>query len=247
MPNTASTPSFAKNRNWPRIAAMVSLGFILCVLAIFFGVMWRVSDAKKPTRIERDEPVSPGGVRHIPGLPDPDPAKNISAQKKQPAQPEPTYHGKTADEWWVLLKSKDPDQRWRALCALGFLPTQSQETLDEIIKYLDNPQMRHLAVSALVPYGARAKPALPKLLEILGEPHLDLNSGRAANKVIGAIGPDAASAVPLLIRRLRAPRSHRGGEEAVTLCQIGTPEAVRAVIDQVIWGQSPIFLTDRAG
>jgi HEAT repeat protein len=193
-------------------------------------------------RPETKTPVAPPPVQTVvapPPVAAPPAPPKVKAEPRappaEPAEPEPRYESKTARQWMAELKSNDPGRRFRALVAFRFLPPQPQETLDEILRCLESPDRmaQEGAVLALVPYGPRAKVALPRLIEMLGDKMATLGAARAAMQIMGSMGTDAKDAVPVLLQRLRSRSTVTPAPEAEALCRIGTPEGIEAVVQHI--------------
>ncbi|MCY3023069.1 MAG: hypothetical protein NTW87_29175, partial [Planctomycetota bacterium] len=160
-------------------------------------------------------------------------AKPAAPKPEEPAAAEPLYRGKPAEYWLTVLRGGDRQARFDALHAFAELPPQSKETLDEILRALEEKDSitRRCAVEALARYGPRAKPA-PTLLEYLKAEAIR-DDGRSIVKAIGQMGPEAREAVPVLAGRLREHSVSMRDADAVALCQIGGEEGVRIIAERV--------------
>lgn len=117
------------------------------------------------------------------------------------------YHGRAYAAIPKLLSTlhEESDQSIRSNCtyALRNIDQTNQELLAEFIKLLDDPSMQSNAVSYLAQYGAKAAPAVPKLLKVLDSP--DRYQRQQAARTLGAIGPAAKDALPALRAATRDP------------------------------------------
>ena len=93
-----------------------------------------------------------------------------------------------------------------------------------LITALDDPQdfVRENAIAALEHYGAEAKPAVPKLITLLGNPG-DYYMYIGAAITLGTIGPEASPAVPALISMLQTAKTFDKSYAAYGLQGIGPP------------------------
>jgi HEAT repeat protein len=98
-----------------------------------------------------------------------------------------------------------------------------------LITAMSDPQdiVRENAVGALEHYGVEAKPAVPKLITLLGNPG-DYYMYIGAATTLGTIGPEASPAVPALINMLQTAKTFDKSYAAYGLQGIG-PAARTAV------------------
>jgi HEAT repeat protein len=99
----------------------------------------------------------------------------------------------------VLLKDEEPSIRLKAaevLCDMEAGDKECLACLLGLIKRRDS-QIRQRTTVLLARYGSAAKDPVPALIEVL-RTDADLQTQRNAINALGAIGPDAKAAVPLL-------------------------------------------------
>jgi HEAT repeat protein len=113
--------------------------------------------------------------------------------------------------------------RWRAGWALGRI---GAKTVSALTAVLEDEQQRTLAVAALGDIGPAARPAVPKLVELLSQDHLPKSLATEIIKTISHIGPGAGEAVPILLKIFDDEESELRPDAAWALAQIGVTEAV---------------------
>lgn len=128
----------------------------------------------------------------------------------------------------LLLALNDGDTAYYASHSLGVLgraETNVIYELMEVAKRGKKPAVYWAAVS-FVELGAKSKPALPVLIDLISHPTPE--SDWEAVKAIGMIGPDAASAVPALVKVLEDGGSWARKCAAISLGRIG-PAAITSI------------------
>jgi HEAT repeat protein len=117
--------------------------------------------------------------------------------------------------------------RSNAACALGWL-RKDPELISPLIQALDDQdgEVRRYAAYALSMIGPISSPAVPKLIELLEDPHMAYMAARA----LGAIGAPARPSIPQLIKALRRDNSLARMEFIIALGKFG-PEAKQAIPD----------------
>jgi HEAT repeat protein len=157
-------------------------------------------------------------------LNDPSPVVRLAAAQLVPKLGEEGRHLNVA----VIgkLNDSDPGVRRGILDALG--PEQAG-AVPALLPMLDNAELRPPVLKALGRMGANARPAVPKLIEIL--PTLPKDSQLIALDSIGRIGPAAAEARPA-IDLLRANGDEQIRAQAITAAAAieGNPQARAALL-----------------
>jgi HEAT repeat protein len=97
------------------------------------------------------------------------------------------------------LQSADPDARGKASLAIIRVGEPAVPGLIEMLKSAD-PQHRATATSTLFGMGPKARAAVLPLSEGLSDPATEMRVSTAM--ALESIGPDAAPAVPALVRAL---------------------------------------------
>jgi HEAT repeat protein len=123
----------------------------------------------------------------------------------------------------ALLKDEEPRIRLRAaelLCDVEEGDKECLACLVGLIKRRDS-QIRQRTTVLLARYGSAARDAVPALIEVL-RTDADPQIQRNAINALGAIGPDAKAAVPLL-KSLEKAHQKQLAEAEETLKRIGKP------------------------
>ena len=160
----------------------------------------------------------------------------------------------------VALESKSGFVRRVAESALQQTATSDTRTVDVLTRALENPRMRYHAVRKLAEYGERAAPAtkaLGKLVARACDPEEDGAEGwidvGGCLDALRAIGPRAASTIPILLKLLpQNVRIGKRGENDIDdlrgyvlwiLPELGPlPEAVQPRILEVLRDSSSAWL-----
>jgi alpha-L-fucosidase len=111
----------------------------------------------------------------------------------------------SSGEVLALLKSMDepdPEVRWRAEFALGRVGPRGLKGIAEALKH-ENPRIRFAAAFVLGAHGAKAKPAIPTLLEALSDKEDGVRVWSA--KSLSEIDLDDPRVTAALIKALRDP------------------------------------------
>lgn len=120
----------------------------------------------------------------------------------------------------ALLKDTNATVVMRALQVLNNHGKNARSALPQLIAMLDQPDLRLPVLYLLDEFGPQAKDAVPALIKCLKEK--DLNVPRQAADVLGAIGPDAAAAVPALTEAVQGDFLLQGSAVRA-LAKIGAP------------------------
>ena len=99
-----------------------------------------------------------------------------------------------------MLRESDIGARMQAVNALGQFGPAAKDAIPELAELLTDRQFGFTAAQALGRIGSDAVPSLVKALE-----SGDQQTQRAAVQALSQIGPDAAAAVPVLLKMLTAP------------------------------------------
>ena len=104
-------------------------------------------------------------------------------------------------------------------------PKKPLMSVEEAILALDSPnaQVQYEAAFALAKSGAKAKPAVPTIVEILNRGGEDVRPDLLW--VLVALGPDAQEAVPALIKTAESPNFHA---RYITASRVGPNRARRS-------------------
>ena len=102
-----------------------------------------------------------------------------------------------AERYVALLEDADPDVRRSSAVALVRL---GADAVGPVTAALADPEQRAVAIEVLAELGPIAKPALPKLVELLDDANPAVRSDAAF--AIAGLGAEAADAVPTLLKRL---------------------------------------------
>lgn len=100
-----------------------------------------------------------------------------------------------------LLKMYKEENEWSSrqttLHAMVQLDKKNPKVIEALVEALDEPNLAHYALSYLQQLGVDAAPAVPRLIKNL-ESENNLNIRLQAANTLGAIGPKAQSALPVL-------------------------------------------------
>ena len=100
------------------------------------------------------------------------------------------YEGSSIKECLKALKTGTIKQKRQAASALALRnPSEAKQALPMLVKLLDDPEVRAVALRALANLGPKASPAIPKLGELLDSDDAFIRVG--ATYVLTRIGPDA--------------------------------------------------------
>ena len=102
------------------------------------------------------------------------------------------------------LKHPLPSVRYQAVKAIGKAPDVTPATIAQISRLLkhEQPGVRQHAFFALEELGAKARPAVPMLLSIIGNKKADPDDRYLACTSLTSIGPDVADTLPVLVDAL---------------------------------------------
>jgi HEAT repeat protein len=127
-----------------------------------------------------------------------------------------------------------------AALALGSIGDAARPAVPALIQALKNPAVAASAAQVLCHFPHDAATAVPAIVEHLASTEGDRNLGYARGQVIqslGALGPSAQPAVPMLVRILRNNEEHSDNRQAAAevLKQIGpaAKEAVAPLIEHL--------------
>ena len=120
----------------------------------------------------------------------------LGAEKERAS--EPTYQGKTLDEWVARTKAKDKRIRQTAAWALGNIGPEARTTVPALIELFKDKEesVRGAAARALGGIGANAASAAPALTELLNDKNEEVQHAVAV--ALGNIGPEAKIAIPAI-------------------------------------------------
>lgn len=129
----------------------------------------------------------------------------------------------------LALRAKDLEVRSAAVNLLGYVGLESPEALSTLIDVLRHPEivangtpaLHHTTCFAVARFGARARVAVPALVQQLRDPATQDNALRA----LPEIGSEAVEAVPALLRFLEesGPSTWKPAVALQTLMKIGPP------------------------
>ncbi|MBI5153799.1 HEAT repeat domain-containing protein [Candidatus Poribacteria bacterium] len=125
-------------------------------------------------------------------------------------------------ELMPLLKDPDLGVRLTVTNVMGRSSTDPADTFELLSSAMDDPspQVRAAAASGLSYLGRDALPALPKMIETLGDLQ-NTNGIQICINAVGDLGPDAKDAVPALVRLLRFQALSIGAVNSIG--EIGPP------------------------
>ena len=119
----------------------------------------------------------------------------------------------------LLVALSDPDPVVRGLCALALrnMGTAARPALNQLIVALKDKDanVRMMAADAIAKQGKQALPALSALMEACATEGEQIHVLRNLASALGAIGPEAASALPLLRKMQALPRARWSAEAAI--------------------------------
>jgi hypothetical protein len=115
------------------------------------------------------------------------------------------------------LASDDPFLRGLAAIALRDSGPSAAPALDALRTALRDPDVnvRTMAANAIAAIGSAARPAVSDLVAAASVANEDVQVLRAAASALGAIGPEAVEAIPILETLTRMPRIQWAAEEAL--------------------------------
>jgi HEAT repeat protein len=122
-------------------------------------------------------------------------AAGASAQSK-PAQPkEPVADGKSLSQWVADLKAESPQTRNAAAYEIAGMGPAAAAAVPALIKALDDPvaAVRFPATVALMEIGPAAKPAVPRLQQMMAE-EINDEIAASARRALKRIDPSALPA-----------------------------------------------------
>ena len=122
-----------------------------------------------------------------------------------------------APELAAALKDPDPVVRGLAALALGNCGGCAQAALGHLIDALNDrdESVRMVTAEALASLGTEAAPALSGLIQAAQLAGEHIHVQRSLAKALGAIGPAAAPAIPVLEQLRKSPRVRWPAEAAV--------------------------------
>jgi len=114
------------------------------------------------------------------------------------------------------------------------LPPAEWQPLDQWIKALESTdrKVRLHAARNLAAWGAEAKPAVPALINILGDPDPDLRAPSA--RALGAVGPAARPAVPSLLKALREGGYTSAGQSVSSVLSAALGHMGKQTVPQLV-------------
>lgn len=139
------------------------------------------------------------------------------------------------------LRSAQPGVRGPAAVELIGLGEVAALPVAGLLKDPDE-RVRHMAAMTLQNMGAKARPALPALIDALGDGSADVRTTAAT--ALRSFGADAAPAVPALIRALNDRESIVRLEAARTLGDVGA--AAEPAVPTLIQVSKLEFMRDAA-
>jgi HEAT repeat protein len=148
-------------------------------------------------------------------------AISILARLKQDAFP-------ATDALLTLLADPDIYVRQTAARALGEIHPDDPRVVPALLEKLAGDE-KATAIRPLSEYGANAKAAVPRLIELL-ENDPDPNLQWEAARTLGKIGPDAQAAIPSLIKALKSTSGTLREHAAETLGELQATVAVPDLI-----------------
>lgn len=122
----------------------------------------------------------------------------------------------------AALEDPDPYVRGVAVVAIPAAGVPAEAAVPALTEFLRGAR-DPVALRALSEYRAAAQPALPLLLDILGDQSLDTEIRWNAARTIGKIGPAAVSAVPALVACLKDEAATVREHSAEALGDLGPP------------------------
>jgi hypothetical protein len=161
----------SKGKNYIKINLILSAAAITVAAT---EVANRFNSSSKDSQAERIIKEMVSGERSL----DPQICREMGSEEIQPLLKALARQDSAAERAYVLFRSVLPE------CLSGHLPE------------LTRSQMIRLNAAGLIGYlGPAAKPAVPKLINLLKDEAADVNAAHS----LGLIGPDAQAAVPALI------------------------------------------------
>jgi HEAT repeat protein len=148
----------------------------------------------------------------------------------------------------LIVALTDPDAHVRrvAVASLGAIAPAPQraDAVEALVPLLKTGD-RVAAVEALARFGPRASPAVPALIQVLGDADEDARWNAA--DALGQIGPEARAAVPRLIAVLKDESAEVREHSAESLGQIGAePESVIPALVMTLKDENPKVRRDAA-
>lgn len=135
-----------------------------------------------------------------------------------------------ASELLAALKDGDTHVRSVAATAIPEVETPAEIAVPALVEQLRVESTVPL-IRSLSRYGADAKPALGRLLEIAAAESLDIEVRWNAVRTLGKMREAGADAIPSLIPMLKSPESRLREHAAEALGDIGPPS--RSVVEQL--------------
>lgn len=141
---------------------------------------------------------------------------------------DPAQRGSLAEAFAGLITDADPDVAMAAGAALVRL---GEPAVGPLRGKLADPACRLPAMEILGTIGAAAKPALPDMVAALADPDESFRSDAAI--AIASFGPDAAAAVPDLMKLLEATSNAPGTRYAATYALGRIGSAARPALEKL--------------
>jgi HEAT repeat protein len=135
----------------------------------------------------------------------------------------------------AMLSEPDPNTRKAAVQSLGTLGEKAKPALPELVKLLQDPEMAPLAAETLGHLGDAATGAVPGLIAFAK------NGGASARSVtfpaLGAIGPAAAPALPLLYESLNGADQELALPAMHAIARVESDDKLIPLLTQIITTQ----------
>lgn len=143
--------------------------------------------------------------------------------------PPPAYQGKSVKTWALQLSTGDPKARDEAAAAFNAMGTKAVPELVRLLRTRDTAWRRQVWFRA-----PKLSPAIRRAILTRVRPPDAASVRTAAARALAILGPNAARAVPKLVRALRDKQNRVNWDAAAALGRIGkasVPDLIRALDD----------------